>query len=165
MRRCQRGSGIMIGVVLPLAVLCLFAFASLGVGVAGVQLYHRGQAARDDAFACTTAAQYLRGKLQAVHSAADVTVRQEGVGDVLVLRAAIGGESYETRIFLCDGQLMECFVSAAQGFDPLAAVPIVSLQGFRVQLGTDGMLSAALESAGGEQLCMEYWLATGEGHE
>ena len=165
MRKGREGSGIVMGVVLPLTVLCLFAFASLSVGIAGLQLYRRGQAARDDTFACTMAAQYLRSKLQSVHSAGDVTIRQEGVGDVLVLTGTVGGERYETRIFLYNGQLVECYVSAAQPFNPVAAVPIAQLHGFSVSLDENGLLHAALESVGGEQVRLVYRLATGEGYE
>ncbi len=162
MRGRQDKSGLVAGILLPIGMICLFAFCSLALALLGGRAYKQIQAGVDDSINTTVAASYLRTKLSQNNTAGAVSLRQEGEADVLVIATTSGdGASYETRIFLAEGTLRESFVPASDTFNAAGGIEIAQLQACSFSLEEGGLFTAEMTSPAGSVARTAFALTQG----
>lgn len=158
--RIQR-SGQILGILLPMGLICLFAFCSLALALMGGQAYKNIQQRMAEGYGTTVAGSYLRNKIVQHNEAGAVTLRTEGDIEVLVLTQQRGDTTFETRIFYFDGWLMESFLPADRPFALVDASAVAELGSCTFRLSDDGMFEAELTGASGEHSRVVISLAKG----
>lgn len=146
----RQKSGVVAGLLLPLGLVCLFAFCSLALALFGGRAYRQIQDGVDDGFGSTVAAGYLTTKLSQNNRAGAVSLRREGDVELLVIERRAGDALYETRIYWRDGCLRESDMPAEAPFSPSpadSAIAEVSRCDFAID-GT-GLFTARIVSEGG----------------
>ncbi len=149
MQKSSHRNGIATGILLPMGLVCLFAFCSLALALMGGRAYRQIQANVDDSYGAGVAASYLRTKLSQNNSAGAVSLRSEGETQVLVISSEAEGRAYETRIFFAEGQLLELFISAEAGFGDEGATRIAEVAGCNFNMDEDGLFTAEFISPSG----------------
>lgn len=155
----KNGSGIVAGVLLPMGLVCLFAFCSLALALMGGRAYKQIQGGIDDSFGSVVAASYLRTKLAQNNTAGQVSLRGEGAHQVLVLRQESGEQVYETRIFVAEGTLKETHVPADAAFTPEAGLDIAKVAACKFSIAADGLFTAEITSEGQDHVQVAFLLA------
>lgn len=157
-------SGSVSGILLPMGLVCLFTFCSLTLALLGGQTYRQIQAGVDDAFNSSVAANYLRNKLTQNNAEGKISLRQEGVFDVVVITGENGGGSaVETRIYVIDGELRETYVLAEVPFEAASGITIALLGGCTFALSSDGIFTADIVSPEGVHTRVALALVAGKG--
>lgn len=154
-------SGMVSGILLPLGLVCLFAFCSLALALMGGRAYKQIQAGVDDSFGSTVAASYLRTKLSQNNGAGLVTLREEDGIEVLDITAKISDRDFETRIFMWQGQLMEMFVAADTEFSVEGGISIAKIQSCSFSISEESLFVAEIESMAGTQTRTAFALLAG----
>ncbi len=143
----------------PVAFLALYAMllaAALVLTASGARLYAALTESRAANQSLRGTAAYVQSRVQAADAAGGVSLGEGPEGDALLLRE--GDSGYETRIYLCDGALVEELAPAGSALDPAAAQRVCAAASFSVSLSGDGLLTitadgatalAALRSGGG----------------
>ncbi len=163
-RGIREKSGIVAGVLLPMGLICLFAFCSLALALFGGGAYRQIQGAVDDSFNCNIAAGYLRNKLSQNNAGGALSLREEDGVQLLVIAVSEGGREYETRIYHADGQLRENTVTAGAPFQISGAdITIARLQSCRFECSGDGLFTAEMVSAAGTAVRTAIALPEGGG--
>ncbi len=157
----QNKSGALAGILLPLGLICLFAFCSLLLALMGGQAYKSIQNGVDDSFDSTVTANYLRTKLAQNNRAGAISLRTEGDIEVLVIASGTGNERYETRIYVQDGRLMENYAMASAPFSPEGGMSIAKVRSCSFSI-EDGLFTAEIESPAGYSTRTVFLLAQGE---
>ncbi len=115
--------------VFVLAVFSLFAVCSLFVVLFGANVYHQMTASLDANNEVRTSLSYVSNKVRAVDGR-DVTVRELGGRQVLVIGRTYGGEAYRTYIYYDRGSLYELFTKAENKFVPGNGDKVTAVSGF-----------------------------------
>lgn len=160
-RKKKYGSGLITGLLLPMGLICVFAFCSLALALMGGQAYRQIQAGVDDSFGSTVAASYLRTKLAQNNRLDSVFIREQDGIDVLVIRSSRAEKDFETRIFVVDGRLMESFVSADASFSVTGAVTIAEVSRCDFAISSQGLFTAEIESRQGTHIRTAFALVQG----
>lgn len=163
MTRTSGKSGIVAGILLPMGLVCLFAFCSLALALYGGSAYKQIQTGVEDSFGPSVTAGYLRTKLSQFNTSGGVSLRDEDGVQVLAIRSESGGALYETRIYMNDGKLMENYERADTPFAPLGGIQIASLSACRFSLEVDGLFTAEIESLDGTMTRTSFAVAQGGG--
>ena len=85
MQNRKRSFGLPASVLLPIGIICLFAFCSLALAVIGGRAYKNIQHDINDHFGVTVSAHYLRTKLSQNNTAGSISLRRQGDADMLVI--------------------------------------------------------------------------------
>ena len=157
-------SGVVAGVLLPMGLICLFAFCSLALALFGGQAYRQIQGAVDDSFDCNVAASYLRNKLSQNNTGDSISLREENGVQLLVISTTVGERSFETRIYHANGQLRESTVAAGMPFEISPAdITIARLQSCNFTCSEDGLFTAEMVSAAGTRTRTAFAMVEGGG--
>lgn len=154
-------SGMISGILLPLGLICLFAFCSLALALMGGRAYKQIQAGVDDSFGTTVAASYLRTKLSQNNGLDVVSLRQQDDIEMLVIKTQISGRDFETRIFMWQGQLMETFVAADSDFSTGGGISIARIKSCDFSISAENLFTAEIESMAGTKTRTAFALLTG----
>lgn len=149
MHKRARGGGLITAVLLPMGLICIFAFCSLLLVVVGVDVYRQVQDSGDRSYDSAVLASYLRTKVVQNNVEGCIYLRDEDGLEVLVIESAAQGTELETLIFFQDGKLYEGLKLAEDDFNPGLASAIASVDGCSFAI-TDGLLTAELLIPGGE---------------
>ena len=163
MRRTKQRSGVVAGILLPMGLICLFAFCSLALALLGGKAYKNIQGNVDKSYSGTVAASYLRTKLGQNNAAGNITLKEGDGTQVLVIATVIQEREFETRIFMHEGKLVETFGSASQPLDATAGNTIATLKSCDFEIADDGLFTASFENAEGEVTRTAFALTEG-GH-
>ncbi len=160
--RQKKSSGTVIGILLPMGLVCLFAFCSLALALMGGRAYKAIQANVDAGYGSTVAASYLRTKLSQNNQKGQVSLLMEDGVQVLTISATQGETSYLTRIYMDGGELKESYQPASAAFSPGAGVTIAKLRecSFAID-GQSGLFTASLLSEEGTATRVAFALAGG----
>ena len=162
MRKKSESSGAALGILLPMGLICLFAFCSLALALMGGQAYKSIQNSIDDSFGSTVAASYLRTKLIQNNEASLVSIEQEGPYEVLVIRSEQENDTFLTRIFVEEGELKESYTPLDTAFSPSSGVTIAYVNECRFAISEEGLFTAEILSENGTSTRTAFALA-GEG--
>lgn len=139
-----------------LTLFCVFAVSALMVVLIGVRVYRSTVENMTENYSTRTAVAYLQEKLRENDTQTAPTVeRREGVS-MLVLRRAVGGETYETCVYWLDGSLRELFVKSGAQIDPSAGQRIADIDGLSFEQADGGLLRVRVESARGGETLLFY---------
>ncbi len=159
----KKSSGAVAGILLPMGLVCLFAFCSLALALMGGRAYKSIQSGIDDGYGTTVAASYLRTKLSQNNNLGSVQLSQEEGLEVLALSSQRDGTAYITRIYVQDGQLKESYLPEGSAFEPAAGVSIAQVNECTFSLDEETMLfTANLRSSKGVATRVAFALAGGE---
>lgn len=162
----QNRSNAAGGILLPLGLICLFAFCSLLLAILGTRAYSSVQQSIDNDFGATVTANYLRTKLGRANAQNAVEIRQiEGV-QVLAIATQAGGMQFETRIYVYEGQLMEDYVDADAPLRQPGApgsVVIAQVQSCHFEITPDHLLTVDIVSHGNAKSRLVFALLEGGG--
>ncbi len=149
MQHQKNRSGTLVGILLPMGLVCLFAFCSLALALMGGQAYKQIQNGVDESFSSTVAASYLRTKLSQSNPPGDVFLQSEEGVQMLVIRDRGDENVFETRIYMYDGSLVESYVAEGAPFMPQGAIRIAQLQSCEFAIDEDGLFTADIVSPEG----------------
>ncbi len=159
----KESSGAVVGILLPMGLVCLFAFCSLALALMGGRAYKSVQTGIDDGYGSAVAASYLRTKLSQNNGPGSVRLLQEEGLDVLALQSQRDGAAYITRIYVQDGQMKESYLPEGSAFQPAAGVTIALVSECRFALDEESLLfTASLRSGEGVATRVAFALAGGE---
>ncbi len=156
-------TGEAAGILLPMGLVCLFAFCSLALALMGGQAYRQIQASVAEGFDTTVAAGYLRTKLSQFNHGGTVSLRNEDGVQVLAIESTLDGTAFETRIYLYEGRLMENFERADAPFFPVGGMQVARLESCAFSLGQDGLFTAEMVGQNGEAGTASFAMAQGGG--
>lgn len=154
-------SGVVAGILLPMGLICLFAFCSLTLALLGGNAYRQIQGGIEDSYGSTVCANYLLTKLSQNNATGQITLRQEGDVQLLVIATVVQERDYETRIYYDDGQLKETLVSADTPFKAQDGMTVANVKNCTFSLSDSGLFTADIESPGGEITRTVFALAGG----
>lgn len=163
MKSTKYRSGLFAGVLLPVGLICLFAFSSLALALLGGRAYRQINANIDDGYGSTVAVSYLRTKLAQNNRAGAISLQEIDGLDVLVIASTVGERTYETRIFVYDNTLRESFVAAGQTMDVTNSVEIAQISSCTFTIGDDGLFEAEIVSTNGVSAYLAFALVLGGG--
>lgn len=145
-----------------LLLLGIFGAGMLFVLLTGTQVY-RMMAQRDGlAHDSRIRSQYVATKVRQAPSAEAIGVERFGQGDALVIRQQVQAEPYLTRIYCCDGWLMELFSAKKDSFTPGDGERIVPAECMELER-EDDLLRITFVCGGEEQLLCVYLPGAEEG--
>lgn len=156
----NRASGVVSGILLPIGLVCLFAFCSLALALFGGRSYRQIQQGIDDSYDSTVAANYLRTKLSQNNTQDAISLRDEAGLQVLAILSEQDGTAYETRIFATDGQLKEAFVQADSPFQKTAGTDVADVESCLFAID-GGLFTAEIVSVLGTTTRTAFSLAGG----
>ncbi len=140
-----------ISAVAALLLFAVFAVGVLTVLLGGAQSYRRLSSRDEQSYNSRTCAQYLSAKLRQAQSAGAVGVGKFGQADALELRQSVDGDTYVTRIYCCDGWLMELFTEETGDFLPGDGERILPASGLTV-VQKQGLLEIRITDGSGREL-------------
>ena len=125
------------GLIIEKACVIILLF-SIGASVyalvaAGYRSFNRMNKMQDECLNSRVAMNYVSMRIRRSDAKGAVRIDNSPRGTCLVLSEDISGESYETRIFLHNGYLLESFVSAETPFDEEYGFEIIQLDSFDVK--------------------------------
>lgn len=167
MRHKKQRSGVVAGIILPMGLICLFAFCSLALALLGGRAYKSIQSEVDRSHGGSVAASYLRTKLSQAGGSGEVFLREMEGTQVLVLPTQIQDAPYETRIFLHEGMLTETFGAAGGQLDVLGGNAIAPVAACSFAIDEAGLFTAEFtgqpdaDGQAGDRTEMAYALAKG----
>lgn len=138
-----------INIVFTLALLGIFALSALFVAVLGAQVYGRTAEQMDDNYNSRTSLVYITEKIRQCPGK-DISIKEVGDSQALVLTQDIDGEKYESWIFDADGKLREVLVSAGSTVSPIDGQEIMDVYDFSLEL-SDGLLEICVFDNNGEE--------------
>lgn len=142
-------TGVISGVLLPLGLICMFAFCSLALALLGGSAYRQIQGRVDDSFNSTVVANYLRTKLTTGNMAGAVSIREENNFKALVITDTSGDITRETRIFVIDGVVIEINTAADMPLSPAGGTHIATVKSCVFHISEDGLFTAEITSPAG----------------
>lgn len=149
-----------MSILLPMILICVFAFCSLGITLMGAQAYKNLQKNWTDKFGTTVAANYLRTKIYQNNVAGSVYLKTKDEYKILVIEDGRQEEPYETRIFMWENDLKEAFVRSDSPFDAKQGNTIAQLSFCEFSID-DGVFLAEISSMGGSRTRTAVALAGG----
>ena len=124
-----------------MALFAMVILVILGLVIMGTTTYRRTVEANNDANATRAALSYVATTAKSLDSADCCRVEQGAEGDVLVLTEDAEGVTYETRLYLHDGYLVEEYAEADSPLSPDDATRIARTDELDFKLGDGGLLT------------------------
>lgn len=144
--------------LLPFLLVCLFAVCSLFVASFGLKIYSGIQKDTDLSYQNRTCASYLTTKIRQSSGAGHVAVAEQ----VLILTETLDGQTYDTRIYLKDGQLVESF--GKQGDEVNRNVDAIAELGyFQPMLTNPNLIEITYADLNGQSNTIRVYLQQTEG--
>ena len=151
-----------IGSFPTLMVFGVFGVCVLLVLLLGADIYQNMSERDRQTYENRTAVQYLTTRVRQADFADAIAAADFDGRDALVLREAIAGEEYETKLYCHEGWLMELYAASDSELSPADGEKILELKGLEVSLA-DGFLQAELTMPDGEVQQLSLLLRSGKG--
>lgn len=126
------------GTIATLALACIFGATMLLSLATGAGIFRRVAERVERGAAERVGLTYITAKIQSHNGAGAIRTGDFGGEDAVWLSEEIGGEAYETILYVHDGWLMELFCEKDAGLSPEDGLTITEAQDFRVD--RDGAL-------------------------
>lgn len=145
--------------LLALLLFGIFAVCVLAILLTGANAYRRLTVRDQAAYNDRTCRQYLETRVRQADAAGGVRVEPFGDTSALVLLDAFG---YETRVYCCNGYLMELYAAPGTDFVPEDGEKVLEIGGMVPSLD-NGVLKIALINTDGIERQSYLSLRSGEG--
>lgn len=159
MRKSGKRSGIIAGVLLPMAIVCLFAVGALALALFGGRAYKAIQNYTSADFETTVTTNYLRTKISQNNKKDAVAIETIDGVQVLLIDVPTESGTYQTRIFVYNGEMMESFTAKEKVFDPADATVISKVAACEFSISENGLFVAEIESEDGTHTRVAFALA------
>ncbi|MDR2493390.1 MAG: DUF4860 domain-containing protein [Coriobacteriales bacterium] len=127
--------------LIVLVVFSVYAGSALLVSATGANVYRQTVEVMQDDFNLRTSIQYLTEKVRQNDVAGGVRIESQNGSDALVLtQEIVGRESFETWIFVSDGQLRETTIAAGTALSLDQTQAIMPLRDLRIDYDPNGLL-------------------------
>ena len=136
-----------VNIMFTVLLLGLFALTAIFVAVMGVKVYASSAEKMQANFDTRTSIVYLSEKIRTCPDDG-FSVRELNGAAALVLSEEVGGNVYESWLFVSDGQLCESTVSSGDTILPAAAQHIMPLESFDARLVSGGIELTVVTAAG-----------------
>lgn len=139
MRRMRQDH--MVNILLPLALLLMFAVSAVAVVLFAARVYRstvENSALNQES---QTALAYVCEKVHSADSAGTIRVGTLEGSDALILEEIRSGERYNTYIYMYNGELKELFVKAGASVPGSSGRTVAVLESFSVTAARDDLLS------------------------
>lgn len=143
----QRRSGA--GAIAAMALSCVFGAAMLLSLAAGAGVYRRVAERVDRAANGRVGLTYITAKMHSYDAAGKIESGTFGGGDAIFLLQDVGGQTYETILYVYDGQLMEMLCRRGWEPEPSGGQAITDARSLTVAEPSPGLLRLTFENADG----------------
>jgi len=144
----RHGRSNLIQMIITLLLILCFGAGSFLLVAAESGSYKRLKEMREECLNLRVGMNYLLTRIRQFDATGAITIYDSPVGLCLVLREDIGGEAYETRIFLQDNKMRECFTPAYEPFNADAGFDIADIDSFNIDyINAVGLIN--IELSGG----------------
>ncbi|HHT24373.1 MAG TPA: DUF4860 domain-containing protein [Clostridiaceae bacterium] len=138
-------------ILFVIALFFLYTICTLLLSVMAADAYSRGAERSERNYNMRTSVLYLTEKVrQTTSTTGEISVRQTGEGDALVLGMLAEGEQYETWIYVEDGYLREVLLLQGADVSPGIGQKIMPLSSLVLELGPEGLLQICVTDQTGE---------------
>lgn len=144
MQKKLKDSGIITGILLPIAILCIFVFVSLTLALYSGNVYQNLRNTSTESFGMSTAGSYIQNRVFQNNRVGAFSISMQGDIQVLTIQIPTQEGSYESRIFAYDGYLMEHFTSTSAPFNTSEATIITPMQNCNFTLTENNLLLVEL---------------------
>jgi len=142
--------------VLVLLVFAVFMVSVLFVLLSGADTVQKLTNRDQRTYNHRTAVQYVAMRVHQADEAGAVSVKS-GEVPALVLTETIEGQTYETRIYYCDGYLREMFCMAGANLSPEFGEEILPMNDFKISM-EDSLLRAEFFMVDGDTETLRLYL-------
>ena len=138
-------------ILFVIALFFLYTICTLLLSVMIADAYSRGAERSERNYNMRTSVLYLTEKVRQTTSAeGEISVRQTGAGDALVLGMSVEDAHYETWIYVEDGYLREVLLLQGSDVSPGIGQKIMPLSALVLELGPEGLLRICVTDQTGE---------------
>ncbi|NLM15360.1 MAG: DUF4860 domain-containing protein [Clostridiaceae bacterium] len=138
-------------ILFVIALFFLYTICALLLSVMVADAYSRGAERSERNYNMRTSVLYLTEKVrQTTGAEGEISVRQTGEGDALVLGMLVESEQYETWIYVEDGYLREVLLLQGADISPGIGQKIMPLSSLVLELGPEGLLQISVTDQTGE---------------
>ena len=138
-------------ILFVIALFFLYTICTLLLSVMVADAYSRGAERSERNYNMRTSVLYLTEKVrQTTGAEGEISVRQTGEGDALVLGMLVESEQYETWIYVEDGYLREVLLLQGADISPGIGQKIMPLSSLVLELGPEGLLQISVTDQTGE---------------
>jgi len=138
-------------ILFVIALFFLYTIFTVLLSVMVADAYSRGAERSERNYNMRTSVLYLTEKIrQTTNASGEISVRQTGEGDALVLGMLAEGERYETWIYVEDGYLREVLLLQGAEVSPGIGQKIMPLSELVLELGSEGLLRIRVTDQTGE---------------
>ena len=153
MRR-QTGAGAIASLILT----CVFGATLLLSLAAGAGVYRRVQERTERGAAARVGLTYLAAKLRGADAKDTVYAGTFGGGDALYLLEDLGGLTYETILYVYDGQLRELLCEQGWEAEPQDGEPVAAARALTVKEPEPGLLRLEYTDGSGQTEAADIYL-------
>ena len=143
-------------------LLCLFAVLSATLTLAGTRAYDAVHTSAEKSSGELISLTYIVNKLHALDAADAVYLMEADGAQVLCLAETVEGETYETRIYCCEGEIREYFCLANDAFDPALGSMVAQAEALDIRFENSRLLQVSLRYQDGETASSHVALRAGE---
>ena len=140
----------MINILLPMALLLMFAVSALAVLLFATRIYQNTVDSSILNEESGTAISYLCEKIHSSDSTGSIRLSKTNGIQALSLEQTVEGEVYTTYVYAFDGKLMEVFVKAGTEFAPSSGRAIMEIHGFSLTALRDDLLKISCTDHSGK---------------
>lgn len=140
-RDVSSSGGLGVRRILPVVIYVLFVLSLLVALIVGASTYQHVQDVKSSTDDNRTALALLANYVRAGDVAGAVGQGKGPEGKSLVLTETSDAGSYETRIYLYQGKIMQEYAIAGSPYDPARAAEVVSSQTFDFSYADSGLLT------------------------
>lgn len=132
--------------LIALLLFGVFAACLLAVLLTGAGAYKRLNSRNEETYARRTCMQYVANRVRQAPKPSDVMIESFGSGDAL---SVIDQDGFITRVYYCDGYLMELYSSPSFTLEPEDGERVMEIGGLDLSL-EDGMLTVTVTDSTGQ---------------
>jgi hypothetical protein len=144
-----------------LLVFSLYACGALFLCVRGAEAFRQTSQVMQENYDLRTGVFYLAEKIHQNDAAGAIRIDSANGSDALVLIERVGGQAFETWIFIDGESLSELTISAGESVSVAKPQAIMPMKGMSLKLGPDGLIDVSLTTMDGRQTSTSLLLRSG----
>lgn len=137
-----------------LALLGLFAAASLTIILTGAKVYQNISSSMEDNYTTRTALAYTAEKIRQHDAAGQISLTKIGETPALCLQEQINGTGYSTYLYEDGGTLKEMLIESTAVPSISQGTPVTELSDFSIEPLEDGFFQISAEDLEGKRLSL-----------
>lgn len=140
-----------VDIIFVLSLFCVFAVMALFVVVLGANVYKSINSNMTSNYNSRTSVAYITEKVHQSDTPGSVKISELSGSDALVLTQELEGQTYETWIYIYEGQLSEVLVKQGRDPSPSAGQTIMELAALDLEDSSTGLIKIGVTDVDGNQ--------------